>query len=151
MCDSNPTLVPAEIRAVVAVTDIVSPISSWVHFRLGESVAQVGEPISDILEVPIVESRLRHSFEVMNGASSPGDDDFAVLLVPGAAVLVPDGTFHEFVTVLGEVLDSLELGHEAVDVLGLPAINHFQCIISLRLCTNNSSGLIIFEETMKLT
>lgn len=134
-------LAAAEEGRVVAVADVVCPVCTGVDFDLRVAIAEVRETVAVVLELPVVEAGLADGLEVVQGAARPDDGDLAVLLVPRAAVLVPHGALHELVAVLGKLLDGLQLGVEAVDVLGLPPVHHFEDVVGLCLCKREIMGV----------
>ncbi len=106
-CDRNAALVPAHVRAIILIAQIKCPVSLGVQLRLREAIAEVGEAVPGILEVPVIKSRLLDGFEVMEGASCPGGDDLAVPPIPGTAVRVPHSALHVYIAVLSEIADRL--------------------------------------------
>ena len=130
----------ADGLVVIVFADVVSPIRSIVELGLTIAVAEPGEAVAGVLDVPVLHAQVGHGLEVVQGGARPERRDGAVgaALVPGAAGVGPHGLLHEVVLVGDKVLDRLLAGGELADVVGLVTVDHFHHIVRLAFCKRGS-------------
>ena len=124
-------------RRIVSVADIPGQIAGGVELGLAEAVAEPGEAVAAVPDIPVVEAELAQGFDVMQGAAGPHAGHagvVAVVLEAGATGLGPDGAVHEGAHVRHEVLHRLGFGRERVHVLGLEPVHQLQHVVCLCLC-----------------
>ena len=74
---SLPPSAPACKLGVIAVSDIVTQITGGIEFGLTEAVAEPGEAIAVIADIPVVRPQFSQRLEIVQCASRPQCGDAA--------------------------------------------------------------------------
>lgn len=125
---------PALPLPIIPIPDIVPQIAGRIPFGLTYAIAQPGEAVPAVHDVPVVCAWLSHCFEIVERAAGPCRRDTAVdsvVVVRGAAGVAPDGASHECGDVGFEVVDCGGFGGETVDGFGLVAVDEGEDVVGL--------------------
>lgn len=121
-------------RSIIPIPNVVPQIARRIPFGLTDPIPQPGEPVPLVLDLPIVCPWFPHRLEVVERAAGPRSRYAAVdgmVIMRGPAGVAPDGTSHEGGDVGFELVDGSGFGGEAVDRLGLVAVDEGEDVIGL--------------------